>query len=90
MSKLVNVTLNSSNWVKVDGKDIWTQLINNAGITDGMQIIPALDDDNTELVNNDGVQIKFDNIDGAAVAKAFAKKPTIDITVQLTLVPVEA
>lgn len=89
-NKIVNVTLKVADWVKVDGYDIWQQNINSADIAANMQLVAALDDTNTMQVIQDHTMIRCDNVDGVGVAKAFGTKPTADVTVQLTLTPVEA
>ena len=90
-SDLITVTLPVASWVKDSTREMWTQAVTHSSIVDDVRIGISVDDD-TQLALMDAgvVSLRIDNNNnGTATAKAFGAIPESNITVQLTLTPVE-
>ena len=90
-SDLLTVTRPVASWVKDSTREMWTQAVTHSSIVDDVRIGISVDDD-TQLAPMDAgvVSLRIDNNNnGTATAKAFGAIPESNITVQLTLTPVE-
>ena len=88
-SDLITVTLPVASWVKDNTREMWTQAVTHSSIMDGVRIGISVDDDTQLALMDAGVTLRIDNNNGTATAKAFGAIPEGNITVQLTLTPVE-
>ena len=88
-SDLITITLPVASWVKDSTREMWTQAVTHSSIVDGVRIGVSVDDDTQLALMNAGVTLRIDNNNGTATAKAFGAIPESNITVQLTLTPVE-
>lgn len=88
-SDLITVTLPVASWVKDSAREMWTQAVTHSSIVDDVRIGISVDDDTQLALMDAGVTLRIDNNNGTATAKAFGAIPESNITVQLTLTPVE-
>ncbi|WP_066452695.1 hypothetical protein [Anaerotruncus rubiinfantis] len=88
-SDLITVTLPVASWVKDSTREMWTQAVTHSSIVDDVRIGISVDDDTQLALMDAGVTLRIDNNNGTATAKAFGAIPESNITVQLTLTPVE-
>ncbi|WP_368181828.1 phage tail-collar fiber domain-containing protein [Anaerotruncus rubiinfantis] len=88
-SDLITITLPVASWVKDNTREMWTQAVTHSSIMDGVRIGISVDDDTQLALMDAGVTLRIDNNNGTATAKAFGAIPEGNITVQLTLTPVE-
>lgn len=88
-SDLITVTLPVASWVKDSTREMWTQAVTHSSIVNDVRIGISVDDDTQLALMDAGVTLRIDNNNGTATAKAFGAIPESNITVQLTLTPVE-
>ncbi|RGX53764.1 hypothetical protein DWV16_16185 [Anaerotruncus sp. AF02-27] len=88
-SDLITITLPVASWVKDSTREMWTQAVTHSSIVNDVRIGISVDDDTQLALMDAGVTLRIDNNNGTATAKAFGAIPESNITVQLTLTPVE-